>query len=137
MSKLLSILIAAAFAAVSAGSFAADAPKKEEKKAEAKVEKKEEKKEEKKDEKKAEAKVEKKDEKAGCGPPFFLCARHGRTLVEAAAMGSEAITKSNLVKPGMRGRPFQPAPDACGLGSARRQTLASQGCCSMGKPDGR
>ena len=63
MNKLLSILIAAAFAAVSAGSFAADAPKKEEKKAEAKVEKKEEKKAEAKVEKKEEKKAEKKEEK--------------------------------------------------------------------------
>jgi flagellar biosynthesis component FlhA len=62
MSKLLSILIAAAFATVSVGSFAAShaaaakdekkMEKKEEKKAEAKVEKKEEKKEMKKEEKK-------------------------------------------------------------------------------------
>jgi len=61
MSKLLSILVAALFATVSAASFAADAPKKEEKKAE-KVEKKEEKKAEK-VEKKDEKKAEKKDAK--------------------------------------------------------------------------
>jgi len=51
MSKLLSILIAAAFATVSVGSFAAEekkVEKKEEKKAEKKAEKKEEKKADKK-----------------------------------------------------------------------------------------
>ena len=69
MSKLLSVLIAAAFAFVSAGSFAASDggamkdDKKMEKKEEKKDEKKAEKKEEKKDEKKADKKEEKKEEK--------------------------------------------------------------------------
>ena len=64
MSKLLSLIIAAAFASVNVAAVAADAPKTDEKKAEAKTEKKEvkaEKKEAKK-EKKAAKKDEKKDE---------------------------------------------------------------------------
>jgi len=64
MSKLLSMIIAAAFASVNVAAVAADAPKKEEKKVEAKAEKKEavvEKKEAKAEKK--EAKAEKKDEK--------------------------------------------------------------------------
>ena len=61
MSKLLSLMIAAAFASVNVAAVAADAPKKEEKKAEMKKEakpaaKKEEKKAMKKEEKKAEKK---------------------------------------------------------------------------------
>ena len=57
MSKLLSLIIAAAFASVNVAAFAADAPKKEEAKKEVKKdEKKAEKKEEKKEEKKAEKK---------------------------------------------------------------------------------
>ena len=62
MRKLLSLMIAAAFASVNVAAVAADAPKKEEKKVE-KAEKKAEKKEEK-AEKKAEKKVEKAEKKA-------------------------------------------------------------------------
>ena len=57
MSKLLSLIIAAAFASVNVAAVAADAPKKEEKKVEAKAEKKAAKAE------KKEAKAEKKEEK--------------------------------------------------------------------------
>lgn len=56
MQKIISILLAAAFAAVTLNAVAADAPKKDEKKVEKKAEKKAEKKDEKKAEKKAEAK---------------------------------------------------------------------------------
>ena len=52
MSKLLSLMIAAAFASVNVAAVAADAPKKEEKKADVKAEKKEAK-ADKKEEKKA------------------------------------------------------------------------------------
>jgi ribosomal protein L12E/L44/L45/RPP1/RPP2 len=52
VSKLLSLVIVAAFASVNIAAVAADAPKKDEKKAEVKAEKKEAKKEVKKEEKK-------------------------------------------------------------------------------------
>jgi Ni/Co efflux regulator RcnB len=175
MSKLLSILIAAAFATVSVGSFAAShaaaakdekkMEKKEEKKAEAKVEKKEEKKkrsqgrEEGREEGNEEVISAFRSQKGGLRPAFFVSGRARRTKPalprwpRCSARPADSLynpfpapnrTPTVLSGPAAEPSavrlgvdlPFQ-ADELCGLSSALRQTLASQGCCSMGKPGGR